>query len=277
LRHLYLTSSYGQFQHIRQTFEAVEPEILILGSSRAAHHYVSRLIQQETGLSCFNAGLDGTEINYHAAAYYANVARYRPKLVVIDINEYRFTLEGTGEKSLRNVIPYMKQVPEVAQLYYDSDDWGYVKLLSAIYPHNSEILQLLTGARSTDDRELGYDPIKGKMPEDAKPFVEDKLASATPDQKALKQLADVLQHAQARQIPILLVQSPRFAISPSNPVVERIGSLANQFGAQFINDINLSGVFDRPAWFKDTAHLNHDGAVVFSQHFATQARKSLNN
>ena len=34
-------------------------EILILGSSRAAHHYVPRIISDALGMSCYNCGQEG--------------------------------------------------------------------------------------------------------------------------------------------------------------------------------------------------------------------------
>ena len=40
-------------------------EILIMGSSRASHHYVPEVITNDLGMSCYNAGQDGNGIVLH--------------------------------------------------------------------------------------------------------------------------------------------------------------------------------------------------------------------
>ena len=42
--------------------EKVTEDIIIMGSSRASHHYVPEIISEELGMSCFNAGRDGNGI-----------------------------------------------------------------------------------------------------------------------------------------------------------------------------------------------------------------------
>ena len=60
-------------------------DVLVLGSSRANHHYVSSMFKDSLGLSCYNAGRDGHDILYAYMIFQSFLERNMPKMVVIDI------------------------------------------------------------------------------------------------------------------------------------------------------------------------------------------------
>ena len=52
------TVAVGRISHI--VYEDT-PDVLILGSSRAEHHYVSTILADSLGMNVYNAGIDGAE------------------------------------------------------------------------------------------------------------------------------------------------------------------------------------------------------------------------
>ena len=64
--------------------------ILILGSSRAQHSYVTKIIEDEFQTSCYNAGRDGQSIFYHYAIFSAAIKRYKPSIIILDCETEMF-------------------------------------------------------------------------------------------------------------------------------------------------------------------------------------------
>ena len=50
---------YGNWQRFRYINDEMRDDILIMGSSRASHHYVPKIIEDSLGMSCYNCGVDG--------------------------------------------------------------------------------------------------------------------------------------------------------------------------------------------------------------------------
>lgn len=62
---IYYKSKYGIFHRQIYCLTESQDELMILGSSRAAHHYVPQIFEDSLGLSSYNAGSDGMCIYYH--------------------------------------------------------------------------------------------------------------------------------------------------------------------------------------------------------------------
>jgi hypothetical protein len=264
LQKKYRQCQKGNIGHTNQVMLSIEPELLIIGSSRASHHYVSSILEEELQLSCFNAGADGSEMDYHSAVYFANVARYQPEIVIIDINEFRFTKEGSRDGKLRILAPYLGINNRVDQLFYASDRWARFKTLSAIYPYNSELTNLMTGGGITI-RDKGYDPLKGSMSRSAIPGTETRMRNASTNGARIQQLEELLADAQNKKIMMVLIQSPRYTNAVPNETIRQIAVLATKYGAYFVDDINHPDISRNPEYFKDAAHLNHAGAEAYSR------------
>jgi len=95
--------------------------------------------------------------------------------------------------------------------------------------------------------------------------VEDlRVSKSHPDEKKLAVLEEILRDACERRVRIVLVQSPGCSIACKNTIAQRIADLAKKHHVRFINAINQPQLFDQPQFFKDPAHLYHQGAVVFT-------------
>ena len=56
--------------------DEVDANILIFGSSRAAHHYVPSILSDSLDMSCYNCGMDGNGIIYGYGKLKTTTARY---------------------------------------------------------------------------------------------------------------------------------------------------------------------------------------------------------
>lgn len=90
----------------------VEADVIVLGSSRAAHHYVSSILEDSLGMSVYNCGHEGMDLIYCDAVLESIVKRGVPKIVILDMQEGY--LRGEDQGRLDGLTPYIKSNPYVA-------------------------------------------------------------------------------------------------------------------------------------------------------------------
>ena len=67
LERSYRNATHGIAGKENYVVDSVRTDIVVMGSSRALHHYVPSLITQATGLSCYNCGIANEGIANHYA------------------------------------------------------------------------------------------------------------------------------------------------------------------------------------------------------------------
>ena len=110
--------------------DEVDANILIFGSSRAAHHYVPSILSDSLDMSCYNCGLDGNGIIYGYGklktitghpAYIRSVYKRQLQILgslaaVLSISGSRFIILGhTSVRTLENdveFLPVQFEIPE---------------------------------------------------------------------------------------------------------------------------------------------------------------------
>lgn len=75
--------------------DEVDANILIFGSSRAAHHYVPSILSDSLDMSCYNCGMDGNGIIYGYGKLKTITARYYPKIVILTSSLHSICLQTT--------------------------------------------------------------------------------------------------------------------------------------------------------------------------------------
>ena len=62
-----------------------QADVIVLGSSRARHHYSTRMIADSLGMTCYNAGIDGHDMLYAYVVFRSMVERHCPRVVILDV------------------------------------------------------------------------------------------------------------------------------------------------------------------------------------------------
>ena len=86
LEYFYFKTSSGLLQRTTFALEETEADILIFGSSRANHHYDTKIIEDASGLSAYNTGRDGNYIFFQNALLKSILKRYNPKQIILDFS-----------------------------------------------------------------------------------------------------------------------------------------------------------------------------------------------
>lgn len=276
LRHFYFTETSGLHYRTTYSMEKTDADILIFGSSRANHHYVPEVFVDSLGLSYYNTGRDGNGIFYQTALLKSVLGRYTPKLVILD---YAGDF-GKGRQvydNLSSMLPYYESHPEIRKEVNLRSPYEKVKLLSGIYPFNSQVLTITVGnmdlnkTRKPDNR--GYVPLETEHPVIKEYF--HTLVQQPVDSNKIHSLREFVEVAKASGTKLIVIYSPLYQEHKRYWEMEICARICKEAGVPFWDYSRDSFFLQRPDLYYDPVHLNHKGAVIFSQKIASRLREMV--
>ena len=280
LRKLYFHQKTGQNYSLSYTFINCTADILIFGASQAQHNYDSRIISDSLKMTCYNAGQDG---GHSILLQYAQIkvitARYIPKIIILEFTTDNIVKLPVAYEKLSILLPYYSLYPELDELIRLRSSFESVKLLSAIYPFNSNVINILrynTTSHSARKKDYdGYIPLNGKMNIDMlknlqKPLTEPELFVDTNMVNALIHIIDI---CKKKNITLEIVSSPHYhnindKRNPPSSIATIALDIIRKNDANYLNLTFDSAFAGHLNWFKDKVHLNQEGAKIFSSKIA---------
>ena len=239
-----------------------DEDILIMGSSRASHHYVSRLISDSLGMSCYNGGQDGNGIIMQYGRWKLLSKRHVPKLIVYDVEPAFDLAVNDNERYVDRLKPFTDDcdVKTYVVGLFPMERW---KLISHMYRYNYKFLEILFDYTKGNDPNCGYKPLFGHIRQD---MIEKPKASPAGnmvvDEKKYEMLCKLVEEVQAEGSHIIFVSSPYWQ-SLAAPDLRAIQKISEKYGVPFYNYYD-STFSSNPDWFADSMHLNDDGAMAFT-------------
>lgn len=243
-------------------------DIVIMGSSRARHHYIPKIIGDSTNMSCINIGVDGQNIYYHYALLNLLLKHQTPKIVIYEL--FNIDIERTQQ---RYSTEQLDKLAPVYGLNHSVDSIVALKGKKYIYGievfdsfrYNSRIFELFTSSDLTG-KNKGYEPIYGVWSGDMKT----DITFNGFDGDKLKCLYDFIGMCKSKGIEIMVFVSPRYI----NPDIESeayitVGRECISRGAKFYYYENAQSDISN---FKDINHLNDKGAQWYSALISREIR-----
>jgi hypothetical protein len=272
LRHYYFTQKYGALSRTTYAIDSTQAEILVFGSSRASHHYVPDIFEEELHMSFYNTGRDGNFLFYSTAIFKLIINRYKPKIVLLDLLPNELYYDRTSYDRLASLLPYIKDHPEIKGIIELKSPFEKYKLISSIYPFNSLILNIINGNlelfKYSSPEQKGYVPLKNHLLDtilvERKPFVEPI------DKNKLEALLEIIRLCKKYDIQLILISSPIYGIVNHDKMSDLIKQLADANNVIYFNFTNNSAFLSTPKYFQDPLHLNHMGAYYFSHVIAKE-------
>lgn len=240
-------------------------DILIMGSSRAHHHYDPQIIEDSLGMSCYNAGCDGNGIILMYGIYQMIINRYKPNLIIYDVEQafdlYEYKNDNNRTRYLALLKPYHDQIG-IDQVFKDVSEKEYYKTYSGFCRYNSVSISLLIDylkKRHIDEK--GYSPLSGEIktePEKQAPIPQ------VIDSVKLNYMQKFISDVVSREIPLIIVASPKYGVTNSNDL-QPIKSICDKYNVPFADYYADSVFMAHKEWFKEPMHLNNVGARVFTE------------
>ena len=235
-------------------------DIIIMGSSRASHHYVPEIISEKLEMSCFNAGQDGNGIILQYGRWKMMSERYSPKLIIYDVAADFDLYENDNARYVDRLKPYSNdyRVNDYISSIFPMEK---IKLVSQMYCFNYKFLEVMSDVRlGRNVSESGFIPMNGELREE---MVSKEIDYLNGDNDTIKQffLKQLVREVRENGGDIVFVISPYWKTVRYN--FSSLYSIATELNVEVFDYSGCSMSNDK-ALFSDSHHLNADGAVAFS-------------
>lgn len=265
---MYHKSKYGIYHRQLYCLEQSNDEILIMGSSRAAHHYVPQIIEDSLGMSCYNAGSDGQCIYYHYTLLASMLERgAKPKMVIYEVMNLDAEMSSGATFSLdaamERLAPHYGEFQAIDSLFALNGWKEEVKLFSKTYRYNSKLVQTIKCNYLPEKEDRGYEALTGKMnvelyEKDAVTRTSSPKKSVKIEERKLEYMEKFISLCKTTGIELVLCYSPYYHNMPSEGI-SKIQDMAEKYNVPFYEFVT-DKEFDNPELFNDAMHLNDDGA-----------------
>ena len=259
---------------------SISADLVILGASRASHHYIPQVIQDSTHLSVVNLGIDGHNIfsQYIILKSLVEHSKQKPKVVIFDINAIDIydTPKWNTEK-LTFFYPYCNSEFFVKDLLKDVlSPLEYWSLrISGLYRHNSNQIRYLYSIFKrfpiiTD----GYIPLYNKW---SQPLAVASESNKEISPKKVVYFEKFMDLCKKENICLIVVVSPNYLVSKEKKWVDQIEKMTAKENVPFLYNEKDSLFLTHAEWFNDPFHLNDEGAHVYTNAVIEKIRESLFN
>lgn len=279
LRHFYFSQTSGAAYRTTYSMDSTKADIIVFGSSRANHHYVPEVFEDNLNLTFYNTGRDGNFIFYNFAVFKAIIKRHNPKIVIFDVNPNELIYSMEAYDRLSSLLPYYNDHNEIRDIIELRSPYEKLKLLSAIYPFNSNLFSIGAGNlkfnKSRNRDRKGYIPLYGHTRDSVSYSLNSNNYRI--DMEKVRVVEDIAYKCKENDIELLFIVSPMF-VRPSQTVSDSIfRTKAGVFKAHYLNFICDSVFESNPRFFVDRNHLNDEGATKFSQKVADYIKRVKSN
>lgn len=247
-------------------------DVVMFGSSRMVHHYVSDIIADSLNTSVWNAGVDGMGIIMNYGYLELMLRHHRPHLILYDLSPYDFLI-GDNITQLKNLRPYSDD-QVIKAIIKTVDKQELLKLNSYLFRYNSSFLPLLRDFIKDGGKGAfnGYAPLTGKMSAAVYSDSKDRQNQYHEiDSIKVAFLEHFIERCRQEDISLLFLNSPEFCSEPSSLSIQ-FGEFVRERNLPFLNYSYTEGISNNPDLFQDKEHLNHEGAVLFSKVLSKQLR-----
>lgn len=255
----------------------MDAEIVIIGSSRGAHHYVTSQLNDSIDnylgrhYTMYNGSVKGKFAVSNSCAAEVIASRYKPKLVIFDIPENQ--LRSTDLSDFEQDAPFYKQDSIVRRYFNEIGFKEKVVKQSSAVRYNGMLMNLVASFFREVPVNDGYEPLHGTtidtiQVEKNRPEIGDKQLNAYSENN----FKNVLRKYRVLGIPLVVTCSPRFRTKDDNM---QLAALCKEQGVPFIDLYNEEYLNQHPELFRDVSHLNDEGAHVFTARFFGELKTYL--
>ena len=257
----------GQLAKCNFNMNRLKTDIVLLGSSRCSHHYVTMMLQDSINnyvgggtYSLYNGGIEGRYVNYNCCTAESIMERFSPRMIIFEVSESELTrLYNLSDMDL--LLPLYTANRYVKQ-YMDALGWKKkVKCESNLYRYNQILLRIASSFFASADS-TGYEPLYKEMT--VIPEFHAEASTHDLNDYSTNNLSRVMEKAQEKGIQMIVVSSPRFMPSSDN---RRLADFCAKYEVPYIDLYNLELFNSHPEYFQDQGHLNDKGAHIYSSIF----------
>lgn len=248
---------------IRYTFFHTDEDILILGSSRAQHHYNPETLVKGTELTAYNGGLGGQPLAFSLVQLSETLGRYKPKTVILDVTP-DFRYDHDSDPRLKILGPYFRTDTLVKSILLDNGSkFERLKFTSYVYPYNGMLADLVLAFFYVPTvNENGYIPSPGGTIDPGWQLSENEPPYNGIPEKQRQYLTKIADLCKNGNVDLWIVISPLYNTTNGEKEISlEIEAFAKANG---IKHLNFTQAMTDYRLFKDHLHLTARGAEIFT-------------
>lgn len=276
LYYFFTHQASGEYAVANHVVYNLKEDVLVLGSSRASHHYNSSLIKDSLKLSCFNGGRDGEGLLYSTAIFELALQRHVPKILILDVTSDVLSEKEDEKNRLSILLPYLKQSDIIGNIIEKKGRLELLKSHLQTYRYNGQVVSIFQHYfLSSGNTVMGFNPLDNKMDASRvsthtslKPY-SDNLSVDNVDALNL-----LITECKRQKIQLFVFVSPRYNDDTKQNSYLKMKSICNNSNVtfhDFTNDVD----FRNPEYYSDRAHLNSKGADLYTDTIVAFMRKRL--
>lgn len=266
----------GEYAVANHVVYNLNEDVLVLGSSRASHHYNSALIKDSLKLSCFNGGRDGEGLLYSTAIFELALQRHIPKVVILDVTSDVLSEKEDEKNRLSILLPYLKQSEIIENMIEKKGRLELLKSNLQTYRYNGQLVSIFQHYfLSSGNTVMGFSPLDNKMDASRvsastslKPY-SDSISADNVDALNL-----FINECKQQKIQLFVFVSPRYNDDTKQNSYLKMKSICNVHQVIF-HDFTNDVYFKNPEYYSDRAHLNSRGADLYTDTIVTFMRRRL--
>lgn len=275
LRYYYFKEKSGYHFLITYAMERENADVLVFGSSRANHHYIPGVFEDSLKMSFYNTGYDGMGIFYQTAVLKSILKRYTPKVIILDFDG-GFEKDDDSYDRMSLLLPYYRTHKEIRKIVEMKSRFEKIKLISEIYPFNSQIFTIAKGCfiphQKIIEGDKGYVALYGEWSNDIafQPYTIYEL-----DTNKMNCFREFLNIAK-RSVPnVVVVYSPIYLKFDKTQGLEICKSICKSENIPYW-DFSKEPIFcNNKHLFLHVVHLNNNGATIFSKIVSSKIKREL--
>ena len=255
------------------TLNGVNSPILIVGSSRAYHHYDSRIITNILGKEAYNTGLGGHFFTHNCCIINSILERYTPDIIIWEIDPTYIT--NWTDSGLPSLYPYYGEKNYITKTLNETLEWDErLKLTSDIYKYNSSLIHIAAGLLQNKAEQFwGYHPLPPKTLLDPLKLKERPIDNKDINCKKLERFKSTLANAKSKGTQLILTRTPIYGIIVDNTLSDMIKNMCDSIGVTYIDNAFI--YTKHPEYFNDQLHLNEIGAKHYTTYFANTLKNNI--
>lgn len=258
------------------TMWKVNADMVIIGASEACHSYIPSLLEDSLGLSVYNCGKDGCRFYYQNAMIHGVLDRYSPKIIIWSISPGELNTPSEKDRgNLSQLNPFYDKNEFCRQALKTKSKYEPVKLLSKSYSYNSQLFRYLFLIKSDYSYEKGgYAPLYGTQ---KALDISDRSWEDHYDTTIQEVFSNTLDRCIQSDVQVVCVFTPRYEKENHEDLVsyQELKKILSAKGIPLIEDLYHDPDLMNPECFKDNAHLNHKGALLFNEKLSEVIRGML--
>lgn len=266
----------GRYYKTRYSLQMCKEDVVVIGSSRGEINYVSQIIEDSLGMSCWNAGRGGQGTPFFKAMEEGILSRYTPKVVILNIDDNDLELPPNYDHAgvLR---PFYNSCPQIRPIIDKTSKFEWLLMKSRLYAYNSSFYYLIRPyfMRGMDGKtsDKGWKPRLDQMAVDIRGPVEPEPPKVNLNKESVALFDSIIHKFRERGTKVFLVVSPNFGRTVSNSsAIEYLRKTSRENDIPLFVYSNDTSFITKPEFFVDPDHLNVEGAQLFTKHLVGQIK-----